>query len=188
MTVLGTYRGNIRNDLGFLNVGGRPDPDAVFHRANLPRFSLDDVAAAATGVMLSTPLYLCEGDLITNLTFISGATAMVTPTNWWFALYNGASAFLAQTADQTSAAWAADTVKTLALTAPWKITKSGVYWPSISITAATVPTLVGCGTAKPVLTGEINMAQTSGSGLTTTAPATIVTPAWKRQAPLVLAT
>lgn len=188
MTVLGVFRGNVRNDLGFLNSFGRPDPDATFHRANLPRFGLDDVAAAATGVMLSTPIHLMDGDIITNLTFISGATALATATNWWFALYTGAGALLAQTADQTSTAWAADTVKTLPLTAPVRITKSGLYYAAISVTASTIPTLVGCGTAKPVLTGEGNLAQTSGTGLTATAPATIATPAFKRQAPLVLAT
>lgn len=188
MTVLGAYRGNVRNDLSWLNTAGRPDPDVIFHRANMPRVGLDDVAAAATGVLCSVPIYLCEGDTVTNLTFISGVTAAVTPTNCFFALYSGGSALLAQTADQLTAAWAADTAKTLPLAAPVKITKSGIYWAAISVTAATVPTLVGAGTAKPVLTGEINLAQTSGTGLTGTAPATIVTPAFKRQAPLVLAT
>lgn len=188
MTTLGHYRGIVRNDLAWLSAAGRPDPDAVFWRANLPRVSLDDVAAAATGVMLSTPLYLEEGDLVTNLTFISAGTAAGTPTNYWFALYSGVGALLAQTADQTTTAWAADTVKTLALATAQKITRSGVYYAAISVTATTVPTLVGCGTAKPVLSGEVNLAQTSGSGLTTTAPATIATPTFKRQMPLVLAT
>jgi hypothetical protein len=173
MTVFGAYRGNVRDDLGWLNSAGRPDPNQTFHRANLPRVGLDDVAAAATGVMLSTPLYLVEGDLVTNLTFISGATAAATPTAYWFALYSPAGALLGQTADQTSTAWAAE---------------SGLYYAAFAMAAGTIPTLVGTGTAKAVLAGEGNLAQTSGSGLTTTAPATIATPAFKRQAPLVLAT
>jgi hypothetical protein len=88
MTVFGAYRGNVRDDLGWLNSAGRPDPNQTFHRANLPRVGLDDVAAAATGVMLSTPIYLVEGDVVTNLTFISAGTAAATPTAYWFALYS----------------------------------------------------------------------------------------------------
>lgn len=187
MTVLGAYRGNPRDDLGWLNSSGRPDPTQVFHRANLPRVGLDDVTAAGTGVMLSTPLYLVEGDLVTGLTFISGATPAASPTAWWFALYSPAGALLAQTADQTTTAWAADTVKTLPLATPVRASRSGAYFAAFAMAAGTVPTLVGTGTAKPVLTGESNLAQTSGSGLTTTAPATISSPAFKRQAPLVIA-
>ncbi|MGW7198460.1 hypothetical protein [Streptomyces chryseus] len=188
MTVLGAYRGNVRDDLAWLNSGGRPDPGAVFHRANLPRVGLDDVAAAATGVMCSVALYLHDGDLVSNLTFISGATAAGSPTNYFAALYSGAGALLAQSADQLTAAWAADTAKTLALATPQRITKSGIYYAALSVTATTVPTLVGSVGAKPVLTGEGNLAQTSGSALTGSAPATIATPAFKRQVPLVIAT
>ncbi|MFG3349503.1 hypothetical protein ACGF1Z_31150 [Streptomyces sp. NPDC048018] len=185
---LGTFRGIPRNDLGYLNSAGRPDPDGVFHRANLPRVGLDDVPAAATGVMCSVALYLHDGDLISNLTFISGATAAGSPTNQFAALYSGSGALMAQSADKTTEAWAADTAKTFALATAQRITKSGVYYAALSVTATTVPTLIGSTGAKPVLTGEGNLAQTSGSGLTATAPATIATPAFKRAVPLVIAT
>ena len=188
MTVHGAYRGLIRDDLGWVNSAGRPDPSAVFHRANLGRVGLDDVAALATGVMTSVDLWLNEGDLVTNLTFISAGTAAGTPTNYWFALYDPAGALLAQSADQLTAAWAADTAKTLALASAQRITRSGRYKAAINVTATTVPTLVGTVGAKPVVTGETNLSQTSGSALTGTAPATIATPAFKRQVPLVIAT
>jgi len=188
MSALGAYKGIPRNDLGWLNSAGRPDPETTFHRANLPRVGLDDVATAATGVMCSVALYLQDGDLITNLTFISGGTAAGTPTNYFAALYSGAGALLAQSADQLTAAWAADTAKTLALATAQRITKSGIYYAALSVTATTVPTLVGTVGAKPLLTGEGNLSQTSGSALTGTAPATIATPAFKRAVPLVIAT
>lgn len=188
MTVLGAYRGNIRNDLAHFNSAGRPDPEVTFHRANLPRFGLDDVTAAATGVMCSVPIALVEGDLVTNLTFISAGTAAGTPTNYFFALYSGAGALLAQTADQLTAAWAADTVKTIALATAQRITKSGVYYAAIAVTATTVPTLIGVTGQKPVVTGEGNLSQTSGSAVAGAAPATIATPTWKRHVPLVIAT
>ncbi|MFH9403262.1 hypothetical protein ACH4JS_26455 [Streptomyces sp. NPDC017638] len=188
MTLLGTFKGNPRNDLGYFNTVGRPDPEVVFHRANLPRVGLDDVAALTSGVMTTAALYLQDGDLVSNLTAISAGTAAGSPTNWWFALYSGAGALLGQTADQTTAAWAADTAKTLALASSVRITRSGIYYVGIHVAATTVPTLLGCSAARPVLTGEGNLAQTSGSGLTATAPATIATPAVKRQVPLVIAT
>ncbi|HVK25055.1 MAG TPA: hypothetical protein VM677_27155 [Actinokineospora sp.] len=189
MSQLGAYKGIIRDALGHVNSCDRPDPTQVFHRANLPRVGLDDVAALATGVMTSVPIWLNAGDVITSLSFTSGGTAAGTPTNYWFALYSSAAtpALLAQSADQTTAAWAADTVKTLALATAQRITASGLYWAACMVTATTPPTLVGTVGAKPVLTGEGNLAVTSGAGLTTAAPATIATPAFKRQVPLALA-
>ncbi|MEU1141784.1 hypothetical protein ABZ392_33750 [Streptomyces sp. NPDC005885] len=188
MTLLGAFKGNPRNEFGWLNTAGRPDPEAVFHRANLPRVGLDDVATAATGVMCSVALYLQDGDLVSNLTFISGGTAGATLTNQIAALYSGAGVLLAQSADKTNEAWAADTAKTFALATAQRITKSGIYYAALSIAASTVPTLIGSTGAKPFLTGEGNLAQTSGTGLTATAPATIATPAFKRAIPLVIAT
>lgn len=188
MTTHGAFRGGVRNALGPYNTIDRPDPDQVFHRANLPR-TCDDVAAVATGVMTTVPLWLNAGDTVTNLTAISGATAGATLTHWWFALYNPAgTTLLGQTADQVAAAWGADTVKTLPLAAPVKITASGLYQVGIMVAATTVPTLVGVTAAKPFLTGEVNLATTSGSALTTTAPATVASPAFQRATPLVVAT
>ncbi|WP_416975656.1 hypothetical protein [Streptomyces sp. 4F14] len=188
MTLLGAFKGNPRNDLSWLNTAGRPDPEVTFHRANLPRVGLDDIPAAATGVMCSVALYLQDGDAISNLTFISAGTAGGSLTNQIAALYSGAGALLAQSADKTSEAWAADTAKTFALASPVRVTKSGVYYAALAVAATTVPTLVGSVGAKPFLSGEGNLAQTSGSGITATAPATIATPAFKRHVPLVIAT
>lgn len=188
MTVHGAYRGNVRDDLGWLNTAGRPDPNQVFHRVNLPRVGLSDVGALTSAVMTSAALYLVEDDLVSNLTFISGGTAAATPTHYWAALYDTAGNLLAQSADKTSTAWAADTAVTFALATAQRIPKSGMYYAALCVVAGTVPTLVGCAAAKPVLTGEVNLAETSGSGLTDTAPATIATPAFKRACPLVIAT
>lgn len=187
MTVHGAYRGLIRDDLGWVNSAGRPDPSAVFHRANLGRAGLDDVAALASGVMTSVDLWLSEGDLVTNLSVLSGGTAAGTPTNYWVALYDPSGALLSQSADQLTAAWAADTWKTLALGSAQRITRSGRYKAGINVTATTPPTLIGSIGAKALLTGETDLARTSGSSLTGTAPATIATPAFKRQVPLVVA-
>jgi hypothetical protein len=190
VTQLGAYRGILRDDMAWMNVNGRPDPTqaGTFYRANLPRTMLHDLPSAlASGVMTSVLLYLNEGDLITNLTFISGSTAAVTPANQWFALYNPAGALLQQTADQGAAAWATNTARTLPLAVPVKITRSGLYQAAVNVNAATPPSLMGCESARPVLTGEQNLAQASGSALAAIAPATITGAAWQRYQPLVIA-
>jgi hypothetical protein len=162
----------------------------------MPRTGLYDSAsdtgqvALATGVMTSVPIYLQAGDIITNLSFRSGATAAGTPTAWWFALYSSAAtpALLAQTADQTTTAWAANTTMTKALATAQTITATGIYWAAINVTATTPPTLLGCAVAPAIVTGERNLSQSSGSALTTTAPSTIATPTAKNFSPYVVLT
>lgn len=166
-----------------------------FRGSNMgPLDSNADLAALTTQVMLSVALPLQPGDKVTSLTFKSGATAAGTPTNWWFALYSSAAtpALLAQSADQLTAAWAANTVKTLALATAQPITTAGVYYAAVMVKATTVPTLVGAsvgiaGAADAILSSKV-LAQTSGSSLTTTAPATIATPTTVSTVPLVIAT
>lgn len=195
MTQLGGYTRNVRDLIAPFGLGDPSSPDTFFRR-NLPRIGLYDSAsdsgsvALTTQVMTSVPIHLQAGDLITNLSFVSGATAAGTPTNWWFALYSDAAtpALLLQTADQTTTAWAAFTVKTLALSSAYTVPRTGVYWAAIHVKATTVPTLLGTLAAKPIVTGERNLAQTSGSALTATAPATIATPTVANFVPLVVAT
>lgn len=153
-----------------------------------------NVAALTTQVMTSVALYLEAGDTVTSLTFVSGTTAAGTPTNWWFALYSSAAtpALLAQTADQTSTAWAANTAKTVALASPYKVTATGIYYAAVMVKATTPPTLAGrtlhnAVEAGAIVTGQAVLAQTSGTGLTTTAPATIASPTTVATVPLVIA-
>lgn len=194
MTLLGTFNQNPRDALGYL-AATAPTP-GTFYRANLPRVGLYDSAgdtgnvALTTQVMTSTPIVLVAGDVVTNLTFVSGATAAGTPTNYWVALYDTSAtpALIAQSADQTSTAWAANTAKTLALSAAYTVSKTGVYWAAVMVKATTVPSLLGAIVAPPILAGERKVAQTSGSSLAATAPATIATPATATFAPFCVAT
>lgn len=195
MTQLGGFAGNVRDALTFLDVAAPASP-STFYRANQLRFGLYDSAsdtgqvALATGVMTSVPIKLFAGDVITNISFRSGATAAGTPTAWWFALYSSAAtpALLAQTADQTTTAWAANTTMTKALSAAQTISTTGIYWVGINVTATTPPTLLGNVVAPAIVTGERNLSQSSGSSLTTTAPATIATPTAKQFCPYVVLT
>lgn len=157
-------------------------PSGVY-RETFPRNQINtDLAALTTQVMLSAAIPLQAGDVVTNITFKSGATALGTGTNWWFGLYDTSATpvLLAQTADQTSAAWAANTAKTLALSTPQNIATTGVYYVAVMVKATTPPSLIGftsfAGAAGGVLTADKVLAQTSGSSLTATAPATIASP------------
>lgn len=172
-------------------------PSGVF-RESLPLGRLQAVTnmtALSTGVMTSVALPLQAGDVVTNLTFLSGATAANTPTAWWFALYSNAAtpALIYQTADQTTTAWGANTAKTVALTAAYTVPTTGVYYAAVMVTATTPPTIAGvsvenAAAAGAVVSGQKILAQTSGSSLTTTAPATIATPTTVATVPYCVAT
>jgi hypothetical protein len=171
-----------------------------FARSNLSRYVAGtDNAAAGTGVMHSAAIVLTAGETVTNVTFFTGGTAAGTPTNWWVALYDNASspttapALMAQSADQLTAAAAANTKFTLALATAQRIPVTGVYYVAIMFTATTPPTIRGATTGNAVLstgalTGSKVLARTSGSGLTGTAPTTIASPTTVATVPWVTLT
>lgn len=152
-----------------------------------------DLAALTTQVMTDVGLYLEKGEVVKSLTFLSGATAAGTPTNWWFALYSpDGQTLLGQTADQTNTAWAANTAMKLQLATTYTVAATGVYRAAIMLKATTPPTLAGytvrASASAAVVPGQAVLAQTSGSGLTTTAPGTIATPTAVGTVPYVVAT
>lgn len=127
---------------------------------------------SASGTLWMQLIYLKAGQLVSNITISSATTAAGTPTNYFFALYDGSRNLRAQSANQTTTAWAANTVKTLAMTTPYRVPVSGVYYIGFFMTATTVSTSKGgpartggqlAGTA-PILCG------TSSTGLTTALP------------------
>lgn len=139
-----------------------------------PRYlaTTNSAAPTASGTMFMQAIYLTAGQLVSNITIISATTAAGTPTNYFFALYDGSRNLRAQSANQTTTAWAANTAKTLAMTTPYRVPTSGLYYIAILVTATTVPTTHG-GPAKanavvsstaPILHG------TSSTGLTTSLP------------------
>jgi hypothetical protein len=155
----------------------------------------DQAAALVTQVMTSVAMVFNAGDVVTNLTFVGGATAAGTPTNWWVALYSAGAtpALMAQSADQTSAAWAADAVKTLPLLTPQLITAPGVYYAGIMMKATTAVSLMcvnngRAGINGAVISGMKPLSQSSGSALTAAAPATIATPTTLAVCPYCIAT
>lgn len=133
---------------------------------------VNTVAPTASGTLFMQAIYLKAGTLVSNITVSSATTAAGTPTNYFAALYDGSRNLRAASANQTTTAWAANTVKTLAMTTPYRVPTSGLYYIGFFMTATTVITMKG-GTAKvggqlassvPTLHGA------SSTGLTTALP------------------
>jgi hypothetical protein len=109
----------------------------------------EDRAILLTGKTWYQGIWLKKGQVITNISMSSATTAAGTPTNWSFGIYrpnryshnNQTFQRVATTADQGTAAWAANTMKTLALTAPYTVPGSGQYFIAVIVVATTMPTL-----------------------------------------------
>ncbi len=133
---------------------------------------VNTAAPTASGTLFMQAIYLTAGTLVTNITISSATTAAGTPTNGFFALYDSNRGLLAQSANQTTTAWPANTVRTLAMTTPYRVPTSGLYYIGLLVTATTVPTTKG-GTAK--LNGALaafapTLHGISSTGLTTALP------------------
>ena len=127
---------------------------------------------AVSGTLNMQAIWLDAGTLVTNITLSSATTAAGTPTNYRFGLFDASRNKLAESANQTTTAWAANTVKSLAMTTPYRVPTSGLYYIGYYMTATTVPTIKGNTTktggqlagAAPILHGA------SSTGLTTAMP------------------
>ncbi len=125
-----------------------------------------------SGTLWMQAINLMAGQLVSNITISSGTTAAGTPTNYFFALYDINRGLKAVSANQTTTAWAANTMKTLAMTTPYRVPTTGVYYIGLMMTATTVITSKG-NTARIVnqLAGQAPILQgTSTTGLTTAMP------------------
>lgn len=130
------------------------------------------VAPTASGTLFMQGIYLYAGQLVSNISISSATTAAGTPTNYFFALYDSARALKAVSANQTTTAWAANTMKTLAMTTPYRVPTSGLYYIGIMMTATTIITTKG-GPARTggQLAGQVPILHgTSSTGLTTAMP------------------
>lgn len=191
---LGRFSRNVRDSAAFdFPYNGLPGVDQdTFVRANIPILACtSDLAAIATSVAVGVRLWLAKGDVVTNISFVSGNTAENTPTHRAHALYDPAGNLLSQSADQLTAAWAANSALKLALAAPQTITADGFYIVATTTTATTtVQTLIGCApivTATAVAhTGSKAPGFTFGSALAGVFPATTGTLTAVAKVPLAI--
>jgi hypothetical protein len=98
-------------------------------------------AVLVSGRLHLVPIPLFKGMKVTNISFSSGGTPAAAPTFQKFGLYNDRMELVASTNNDGATAWAANTIKTLALTAPYDVPASGVYYVAILVVAGTVPSL-----------------------------------------------
>lgn len=136
-----------------------------------PRFlPASDTALLTSGRLHLTGIWLPADRVITSATYLSAGTAAITPTHQWFALYTSSLVLLRQTSDDTSAAWAGSTYKTLNFTSQVTPPYTGLYYLGVMVEAATPPSLrcttmaSGVASQTPMLNGYTNAA------LTATAP------------------
>ncbi len=143
--------------------------------------AIANIAIGATGVVHTTAVPLQAGDVVRNITFLTGTTAAGTPTAGYAALRTPAGAVVAQSADFATTARAANTAFTVAMATAYLVQTPGLYLVDISFTATTVPSLIGKALQNAVAAGAIGLslpvlAQTHGSAVGATPPATIATP------------
>lgn len=137
---------------------------------NIPRSIAGvNLAALTSGTLFLQAIYLKAGTKVTNIVFCSGTTASATVTNGFYGLYDINRNLLGTTANQGAAVWAANTVRALALTAPYTITTSGLYYLGCLTVATTVNSLAGVTaagnagirTAVPIISGNSTTALTT---------------------------
>lgn len=138
----------------------------------IPRILCTETSSAilTSGTLRLDAIWLAAGTVVNSISYFSGTTAAGTPTNQIFALYGRRWNLLAQTNNDTTTAWAANSIKTLNLTTPYTIPVSDLYYLGILVTATTVPSLKTQGLATTISQLPPSLKGNSNTGLTTTLP------------------
>lgn len=131
----------------------------------------NQATSLVSGTVRMVGVWLPSGTTVTSISFYTGTTAAVTPTNWFFGLYDSSLAQLRITANQTTAAIGASTVKTVNLTSTFTTTYSGLHYLAIMVTAGTMPTLMGIASSTVATAVAPVTSGTSSTGQTTAMPA-----------------
>jgi hypothetical protein len=159
-----SYNGPVSPNLGIAGTLAETMPRELCTETN--------TTVAASGTLNMQAIYLKAGQLVSSISLSSATTAAGTPTHYFSALFDGSGLARATARIRHPRAWAANTVKTLAMGTPYRVPTSGIYYIGYFMTATTVPTLKGftakaatqlAGTA-PILNGS------SSTGLTTALP------------------
>ncbi|KDN73907.1 hypothetical protein DF19_41655 [Streptomyces olindensis] len=122
------------------------------------RLRLGTSSTPTSGTLYLVPIWLPKGLVVSNISFVSGSNAAATPTNWWFTLHDNTRKALARTADQLTAAWAANTIKTLAIAqttagagTSYTTTYAGLHYLGVMVKATTNPNLISEGSMPDVV-------------------------------------
>ncbi|MGP8180850.1 MAG: hypothetical protein ACLP1E_08745 [Acidimicrobiales bacterium] len=148
------------------------------------------LGGTTSGVMIAVPVPVDLGVTISKVSIIIGATAASTPTHGFAALYSGttvaAPPLIGQSTDQLTAAMGASARFDYTLTSATTITSAqapyGFVWAAVMSTVTTtvascltMPCGAAAGNAFRWFTNSpLYFSITSGSGLSGTAPATLI--------------
>lgn len=134
---------------------GSPNATSVALAPDLPTGAKGEtilrgtISSITMATLTSAQLYLVgielfSAQLITSISFVTGSTAVNTPTNQWFSLWSPARVQLGLTSDDTTTAWGANATKTLNLASAYTIPTTGLYYIGCMVKATVaVPTLQG---------------------------------------------
>ena len=120
------------------------------------------------------------GVRVSNITFVSGTTALSVGSNQWFCLVDQSNNVLAKTADDTSTAWGAGTAKTLALSTAYTPSSTIAVYLGIVVVATTPPSLIisesnsatGVASLTPLICANADTSLTNPASLGATATPT----------------
>lgn len=140
----------------------------------VPRYVLTGNGAALTSQKLycvALPVPLKAGVTYTGIAFFSGGTAAGTPLNQWFTLVNATNLqTLRSTVDDTTTAWAANSLKRLALSSTLTPAADTAVYLGIMVNATTVPTLISAAGLNGAQISALAPAYAGGSTVTLTTP------------------
>lgn len=132
---------------------------------------INSVIPTASGTLFMQAIYLAAGTLVSNILWHSATTAAGTPTHWMLGLYDASRNLLATSTDRLTEAWAAQTLKTIAMTTPYLVPTSGIYYIGMFMAATTIITSKGNAVTQGSLSAQPPILHgTSTTGLTTTLP------------------
>ena len=112
----------------------------------VPRALVTNAALAMNGTTqaIGKSIALAGGMIVRTIMLLTGTTPANGPTHLWYALTDVQLNVLGVTADQGAGAIGASTFFNLALTAPFQVVNSGLYYIVVSASATvTMPTLAG---------------------------------------------
>lgn len=157
-------------------VSGLRPAGALFETFPRGAASTSNGGTLATGTLRFVGIALPSGLTITSITVVSGSTALSVGVHQFFGIYDDAAGSSSGTAyallqgsnDDTSTAWAANTAKTLNLTAPYVTTRAGFFYLGLLVAATTPPSLNNLSAANTAIMGlaPILHGNTSSVGLT----------------------
>lgn len=161
-------------------------PTGSITQTVIDRIAASNLVLTSGTLKVAGGMVIPKGRTVSSITFVSSATAAVTPTNQWFCLLDMSRNVLATTVDDTTNAWGSRSAKTLQLaTAIGGGTPGGTYTPStdievyagICVVAATPNALLGSAAdvgltqLAPIMAGNSSTLLTNPASLGATAAA-----------------